>query len=651
MSDLESGYFIKHEYCIGTETQGKNDCDSSDGLALYEKDTESGVSYSGYCWVCKQFMSQKDLSGSSLAAGLGLSSEGLVTERKTFERKSKQPALTKEEVKEMITTLNYDNKNYRGIKEEYARFFGHLTQFNSKGEVSSTYYPETRDGGAWPTGYKIRYHPKSFGKVGQTGLSSDMAGYIKFKDYVGHRDVLIVGGEVDMVSAFQMLRDNQKRKGQEDYAPVAVVSPTTGEGSAITQIRKHYEWLCGFESIYLGLDNDEKGLEAMEAIAAILPRDKIKVIHWTHNDPNNMLKLGKEKQFLSDWYNAIVYQKNGIITSGEADKTIEDELMRPKMPLPSFMSGLQKKMAGGVPLGYIVNWIAESGVGKSTLVNEVIRYWIFNSDYKVGILSLELTAAQYMIAMLSREVGSKINLIESPEEAVAFVQRPEVMEARRHLAYTEDGDSRFVILDERDGELSEVKRQCETLVNKYGCQILVIDPIQDLFEGVSMDHQNDFLKWMKVMLKKGVTFSNVCHVKKGGGSSTDKEGKRIMRELSEDDVHGISAIVKSAGANLFMSRNKYEDSEVAKNTTYPTLGKCRWSGNTGKIAPWYYSNTKHTMYDLHEYFRDNPSELPEGYDLEYSPFDRKPKDSQGLDFKKRQQQVKSEKDFMEDSIF
>ena len=233
-------------------------------------------------------------------------------------------------------------------------------------------------------------------------------------------------------------------------------------------------------------------------------------------------------------------------------------------------------------------------------------------------MSLELTAAQYMIAMLSREVGKKINLFEDPEDAVAFVRTPEVIKARKHLCEDEYGEERFVILDERDGDLDEVKTQCELLINKHGCQIIIIDPIQDLFEGVSMDQQNSFIKWMKIVLKKGVTFVNVCHVRKGG-NSTDKEGKRIMRELSEDDVHGISAIVKSAGANVFMSRNKYSDNIIEKNTTFVTLGKCRWSGNTGRVGSWYYDNDTHTMYDLYKYFKEYPDKL-NGYDLDYNPF-------------------------------
>lgn len=227
-----------------------------------------------------------------------------------------------------------------------------------------------------------------------------------------------------------------------------------------------------------------------------------------------------------------------------------------------------------------------------------------------------------MIAMLSREVGYKINLIEDPQKAVEFVRKPEVIEARKHLTTTEDGENRFVILDERSGDLDDVKMQCELLVNKYNCQVIIIDPIQDLFEGVDIDKQNAFLKWMKGMLKKGVTFNNVCHVRKGN-TSNDKEGKRILRELTEDSVHGISAIVKSAGANIFATRDKYEDCEMRKNVTYPTLGKARWTGNTGRINPWYYCNETHTMYDLKDYVKNNPDKVPEGFDVEYNPFEKK----------------------------
>lgn len=601
-------------------------CESSDATSAYLSEFPDGsTKTSTYCFSCNQAVQHEALIKSSYASEFGYE-DGILKEKKTFEKKDKKERITKAEMKEVISH-GYEGKGYRGLKDKYLQFFGHIVKKNYKNEPHTIYYPETRDGKLY--GYKSRVLPKFFGydNKGITGIKNDLAGQVKFKEVHG-RDLLIVGGEVDLVSAFQMFSEYQEKRfgnSDQEYVPMPVVSPTTGESSALKQIREQYDFINRFDNIYLGLDNDETGREAMEAIAEIFPKEKVKIIYWSMKDPNSFLynKEGKDysAQFIRDFYNAKPYVNMGIVTSSEADSLIEEELLRPKMQLPDFMQDLQKKMAGGIPLGYIVNFIAETGIGKSTLVNEVIRKIIYDAPYKVGILSLELTAAQYMIAMLSREIGYKLNLIENPQEAVEFVRKPEVMVAREKLTKNEYGEARFVLLDERDGDLEEVKMQCELLVNKYGCQVLIIDPIQDLFEGVGVDAQNAFVKWMKVMLKKGVTFLNVCHVRKGN-HSTDKEGKRILRELTEDDVHGISAIVKSGGANLFMSRNKYADHYIEKNTTYPSLGKCRWTGHTGKVDSWYYDNNSHTMYDLYQFFENNLEELGD-YDLENNPFDKK----------------------------
>lgn len=214
-----------------------------------------------------------------------------------------------------------------------------------------------------------------------------------------------------------------------------------------------------------------------------------------------------------------------------------------------------------------------------------------------------------MIAMLSREVGYKINLIKDPQEAINFVNQPHVVAAREHLCRTEEGDERFVILDDREGSLDHVRKQIERLIKKHGCRLIVIDPINDLFDAASWEEQSAFIKWMKIIVKQGVTFSCVCHVRKGN-TSTDKNGKRIMRELTEDDVSGLSLITKSAGANIFLNRDKYSEDDVVRNTTTVTIGKCRWTGHTGDGGKWYYDNDSHTMYDFDTYF-NNKSEKPE----------------------------------------
>jgi hypothetical protein len=613
MSDKDNGDFVGHFSCIADELPNKKSCSSSDGLAIYQHKGDKDIHYDGFCWSCNQFFTSDDVHRSSISGELGIEN-GVVTDSKKVSVKPKKEAMTTEQVIAFIKSVGYQSGNYRGIPDEYSQFYGHLTKVDNQGKVLARFYPETEEDKV--VGYKSRVHPKSFGKLnqGRTGIKSQLSGQVKFK--AGGKYLLIVGGEEDKAAAFGMLRESQKKRGQQEFEPIAVVSPTTGEGSAAKQIAAQYDFCNGFDNIIIAMDNDSKGHEATAEIVKVLPAEKVKIATWSGKDPNKMYQDGKQDQFVRDFYNAKPYLADGVITSVEADESIEEELARPKIKLPEFMRVLQNKMAGGIPLGYWVNWIAMTGVGKSTTVNEAIREWVYNSPYKVGILSLELTDAQYMIAMLSREVGAKINLIENPEEAVAFVQQPEVQLARTHLRENDFGEERFVILDDREGSLEHTKKQIEKLIKKHGCQLIVIDPINDLFDGVGYEEQAAFIKWMKAIVKTGVTFSCVCHVRKSN-NSTDKNGKRIVRELTEDDVSGLSLITKSAGANIFLNRDKYAEDVIEQNTTKVTMGKCRWTGITGNAGSWFYDNKTHTMYDFDTYF----SKESEGIPVEYSSYE------------------------------
>lgn len=595
----DNGDFVGHYQCIGNECSDKHDCHSSDGLAIYQhSDEENNITYDGFCWSCNQFFSTDHINASSIAPELGIEGGVVVDKTKVVAKPKKEP-MTKDEVIDFIKNIGYAGNGARSIKDEYNQFFGHLTKLDNSGNPIARFYPETEGGKV--IGYKSRIFPKKFGMLnkGRTGIKSDLSGQVKFKS--GGKYLLICGGEEDKVAAFQMLRDNQIKRGQGDFEPIAVVSPTTGESSAVKQIAAQYDFCNLFEFIVLGFDNDDVGKAAMAEIAKVLPSDKVKIASWSLKDPNKMLEHGKQDQFVREFFSAKPYLDDGIISSVDADNGLEDELSRPKIPLPEFMSDLQKAFSGGIPLGYWVNWVAGTGAGKTTTVNEAIREWIYKSPYKVGIVSLELTAAQYMIAMLSREVGYKINLIDSPQKAVEFINQPHVIEARNHLKMNEFGEERFALLDDRECSLENVKKQIERLIKKHGCQLIVIDPLNDLFDASTWEEQTSFIKWMKSTLKYGITFVCVCHVRKGN-VSTDKNGKRVERELTEDDVSGLSLVTKSAGANIFLNRSKYAEDPVVRNTTKVTLAKCRWTGVTGPVANWYYDLQTHTMHNFNTFF-------------------------------------------------
>lgn len=368
-------FWVENNYCIADELiesgkgkSGLRPCGSSDALGVYSnEDEDSGEFYTGYCRSCNQSFNKKEFHSSSLAEEYGIEpiSGNIVTKRK-FEKKPPRPKITKEETTEVLG-YGYKGSNIRNIKDEFSKYFGQTTKCDKGGNPRVRFYPETRDGKL--VGYKSRTFPKSFGyeNKGLTGVKNDLAGQVKFKD-LQFRDIVITGGEEDMVAFFQQYTEYTRKRNKDassEFAPMPVVSPTVGEGSSLNQIRNQYDFINRAERIYIGYDNDEAGRKAAQEVAEIFPKEKVFIIHWSYNDPNGAIynREGKDysAQTVRDFYNAKPFYSNGILTSQEADELMEEELLRPKMSLPPFMKDLQDKMAGGIPLGYIVNWIAETG--------------------------------------------------------------------------------------------------------------------------------------------------------------------------------------------------------------------------------------------------------------------------------------------------
>ena len=601
MKEVQSGVLLGKFSCP--------ECLSKDNLAVYIKHNEQGEEYmDGSCFSpsCKSFWTEQELKDA------GVLDENFVAPKTKPVVKT---AITKAEYKALIARSNHDTTMkdgslYRSIKPETAHFYGHLYVRDSEGNIVEEYYPETKEGfnGELKSlrGYKKRVLPKDFGKgnIGITGLSNDFSGQHLFR--TGGKYVVITGGEIDKLSVAQMLRDYQISRGQDDYDRTAVVSCTAGEGSLAKQCAANYDWLNSFDNIIFCGDSDEVGKAAVAEAVTKLPDDKIKIMTLSMKDANEMLVAGKHKQFISNYFDAKPLIPDDVKTSKQADDEIEEELGRPKIPLPPFMHSLQRAMAGGIPLGYMVNLGAVTGGGKTTIINEMVYYWIFNSPVKIGILSLELTAGQYQTALLSRHIGYKINLIEDPKEAVAFVKQPHIQAARKELREDEYGAERYVLLDERSGSLEAVKKQILKLIKKYSCKLLVIDPINDLFEGSNLEDQTDFIKFLKQVIKDGISVFNVCHVTKGK-TQVDKEGNVMVRQLTEDDFSGVTNLIKSGGCNIVAMRNKSETDEVKKNTTDVDILKCRWTGHTGFVGSWYYDTASHTLYDKQDFMEKQRS--------------------------------------------
>lgn len=579
--------FVRHEACPN--------CGSKDNLAIYSDGSFFCFSHCGHKSLSQDYKEELDSKDEGKYKRYGKRDN---QERDSMDKeipKSTKPTITEEEKEEIKGSTSTKGLKFRGIRDDISIPFGVRYGYNSDGEVIEQFYPVTQEGQL--VGYKIREVPKNFRSIGRTG--ADCECFMQFKFNRPAKYVLICEGELCSLSAYQMLNDYNKSRGSD--FETAVVSPTTGAMSK-KQIANNYKFFDQFENIILCMDNDEPGKKAEEELLKHLPKGEVKVMRMRFKDPNEYLMKGKEREFVQDFYAAETHVPVGVVPSNKISDAMREELVVSKIPLPPFMHKLQDMMAGGIPLGRIVNLGSASGTGKSTIIDEVIYYLIFNSPHKCGIVTLESTVGQYGIKLLSRHISQKIELLDG-KDAISLLDSDKIKEKEHDLFNMPDGSPRFYLVDDRNGEVDDIQGAIENLIIGCGCKVVVLDPVSDVISRLPLDEQENFMSWQKGMIKShGCTFLNVTHTRKtGSGQKAGSTGA----DLHEEDMMGSSSLYKSAACNLMFSRDKEAEDDVVRNTTVMKATKIRWTGKTGIAGRYYYDINTHTLHDLDDWLEAN----------------------------------------------
>lgn len=517
--------------------------------------------------------------------------------------------ITPEQNEQIKSYTGTKSKGWRGIRDETNKYFGVRYEYDEEtGDPIKQFVPTTIDYEL--AGYRTRVFPKDFtNPIGQVGKECDMIGEFRFKH--NKRVCIITGGETKLLTTYQMLKDYQESKG---YDPPAVVCSTLGESGAHKQIQQRYAFFNQFEKIVICMDADKAGKEATEKIAKVLPKGRVYIMDMRYKDADDYVKAGKESEFIQDYWAMKPYTPAGILGSGALSERMREEADLEKIAFPPFMKKVNEMTAGGAALGRIVNIGAASGIGKTVYVDEIVMYVAMNAPYLAGIVSMELNAGQYGLSMLSRYIGYRISNIKDREERKKFLEQDWVKEKEKELFYREDGSHRFYLVDDRDGSVEDLKGQVEQLVISCGCKIIVLDPLQDILDGMTNEEQAVFMKWMKGMIKShGVTFFNINHVRKSSNGGQQNSGGAM---ISEEDFAGSSTIFKSAALNILLVRDKMAEDPIERNTTKAFLSKNRDNSDTGPAGEYYYDGQLHKLFDKQEWLDSQPAvdfERKEGF--------------------------------------
>ena len=285
----------------------------------------------------------------------------------------------------------------RGIQKSSAEFYG-VTSY-----LGNHYYPYTDESGAVVAAKVRNVENKDFHVEGQWGKAT-LFGQQKFNKNGMY--VTIVEGELDALAAFQMCGSKYP-----------CVSIRNGASSALKDCKANYDWLNSFENIVVCFDNDDPGQKAAQEVAELFG-NKVKIFKASDNykDACDYLKEGSVQKFVKDWWAAEQWQPDGIISAANVLEAIQKPLEKAPVSYP--WEGINK-MLYGLRTSELVVLAAGSGLGKSTILREIVSHILNNTSEKVGLAFLEETPERTMRGLVGLEMNKKIHLpdaVYNPKE-------------------------------------------------------------------------------------------------------------------------------------------------------------------------------------------------------------------------------------------
>lgn len=577
-------YIVGKNPCPRCVSKGRDK--SGDNFHFY------GEGLGGFCFVCEY----------TLPSDEWLAENGqLECDEEEFEEVTTREAITQEENEKIKSYTSTDGKGWRGIRKEINAFFGVRFAYDEgTGEPVKEFVPTTINNEL--VGYRTRIFPKDFTQpIGKVGKECDLVGQFRFKN--GGNTIIIAGGEIKQRAAYQMLLDDQKSKGKTEWEPTAVVSPTIGESGAHKQIQAQYEFFSKWKKIIVMMDADDAGREAAQKIAKVLPRGKVFIMETRYKDADEYIRLGKEKEFIQDYWKVKPYTPAGVHASTGLYNAALERLDLKMISLPSFMNKAAKMLGNGIVKKEICLILAKTSIGKTTLMSGLTQHLALNEPEEVtGVLSLEADAGKFSLNLLSYHLQKPLHRMDK-ETRREYLERDDVKACIEKLYEKSDGTPTLYVCDDRGANWEQIKEKVLEMIISMGITILVVDPYSDLLSGMSVSEQEEVATWFKKIMKEyDITPIIVSHVRKsstGAGAGP----------LTEDDAQGSSFLVKAAGQTLSLERDKQSESDVERNRTYINILKNRDFSETGPAGSMYYDIQTANLIDYDEWAQENPQEF------------------------------------------
>jgi len=357
-----------------------------------------------------------------------------------------------------------------------------------------------------------------------------------------------------------------------------VVSVINGADGASRDVAANFEYLNSFQNIVICFDKDEAklnpktgqirypGQEAAIAVAGMFPIGKVKILSLGKGkDPNDYLYNGLREEFNREWWAAPQFTPTGLRLGRE----MWDEISEPKnyetVPYPWDMMNTQTY---GIRLSEFVAVTADSGVGKTSVIREVV-YNIRKEkpDAACGLMFMEEPNTDTALGLMSLEANLPLHLPDVRES----VPKEEL---RKYFDAVVNTD-KLVIYDHfGSNDIHEILNKVRHMHN-LGCKYIIIDHLSIIVSDQSGDERKQ-LDEISTKLKTLCMELNIAVI-------------AIVHTNRKGEIRGTAGIEQLSNIVLKLSREKLSEDPWRRNVTKITVEKNRFCGRTGPGAYLFYN--------------------------------------------------------------
>jgi twinkle protein len=379
----------------------------------------------------------------------------------------------------------------------------------------------------------------------------------------GGKFITVVEGELDAASVYDLFGNK--------YPCVSV----RGAGSVEKDLAENFEYVNSFDTIVVCFDKDEAhyrndgtafypGQEAALKAAQMFPLGKVKILTLQEGkDANEYLMNNWGAKFRDEWWKAPEYTPEGIKLAKDLWKEVSHQKNYETVLYP--WEGLNERTFG-IRLSELVTVTADTGVGKTQLLREVIYNILPQSGRGIGLCFLEETNGDTLLGLMSVHCNRPLHLPNVRAEITD--------EELKKIFDAVCSDERLVIWDhfgsnEVEGVLQKVRH-----MHALGCKYIILDHLSIVVSDQSGDERKQ-LDEISTKLKTLCMELNVAII-------------CVIHQNRKGEIRGTAGVEQLSNIVIKLYRDKEADDAFRRNVTKVTVQKNRFCGRTGPATYLHY---------------------------------------------------------------